>query len=86
LAINDDCCRENLCLAVDTSISDARVARELDALVRLHGKPACIVNDNVLVGKQWRDLASRSLRADSDWRGIHSEPDGFDRQRDRSLP
>ncbi|GAA4772819.1 hypothetical protein GCM10023219_20010 [Stakelama sediminis] len=46
LAINDDCCRENLCLVADTSISGARVARELDALVRLHGKPACIVSDN----------------------------------------
>ena len=28
LAVNDDCCREN----ADTSISGARVARELDAL------------------------------------------------------
>jgi putative transposase len=46
LAINDDCCRENLCLVGDTSISGARVARELDTLVRLHGKPACIVSDN----------------------------------------
>jgi putative transposase len=25
LAVNDDCCRENLCLMVDTSISGARV-------------------------------------------------------------
>ncbi|WCP12335.1 IS3 family transposase ISRosp2 [Sphingobium sp. AntQ-1] len=46
LAINDDCCRENLCLVGDTSISGARVARELDTLVRLYGKPACIVSDN----------------------------------------
>ena len=46
LAINDDCCRENLCLLGDTSISGVRVARELDALVRLYGKPACIVSDN----------------------------------------
>ena len=30
----------------DTSISGARVARELDALVRIYGKPACIVSDN----------------------------------------
>ena len=30
----------------DTSISGARVARELDALVRLYGKPASIVSDN----------------------------------------
>lgn len=35
LAVNDDCCRENLCLAADTSISGERVARELDALVRI---------------------------------------------------
>jgi putative transposase len=46
LAINDDCCRENLCLIADTSISGARVARELDTLVGLYGKPACIVSDN----------------------------------------
>jgi len=38
LAINDDCCRENLCLIADTSISGARVARELDTLVRLYTK------------------------------------------------
>jgi putative transposase len=41
-----DCCRENLCLLGDTSISGVRVARELDTLVRLYGKPACIVSDN----------------------------------------
>ena len=46
LAMNDDCCRENLCLVAGTSISGARVARELDALVRIYGKPACIVSDN----------------------------------------
>lgn len=48
LAINDDACRENLCLVGDTSISGVRVARELDTLVRLYRKPACIVSDNVL--------------------------------------
>ena len=35
LAVNDDCCRENLCLSADTSTSGDRVARELDALVRI---------------------------------------------------
>jgi putative transposase len=45
LAVNDDCCRENLCVIADTSISGARVARELDALVRVCGKPASIVSD-----------------------------------------
>ena len=48
LAVIDDCCRENLCLVADTSLSGARVARELDALLRIYGKPACIVSDNVL--------------------------------------
>ena len=46
LAVIDDCCPVNLCLVPDTSISGARVARELDALVRIYGKPACIVSDN----------------------------------------
>lgn len=46
LAVIDDCGRENLGLIADTSISGARVARELDALVRIYGKPACIVSDN----------------------------------------
>ena len=36
LAVNDDCCRENLGLIADTSISGARVAREPEALVRLY--------------------------------------------------
>lgn len=30
MAVNDDCCRENLCLIADTSISGARVTRELE--------------------------------------------------------
>ena len=35
LAVIDDCTRENLCLVADTSISGARVARELTALERI---------------------------------------------------
>jgi putative transposase len=46
LAVNDDCCRENRAFIADTSISGARVARELDALVRIYCKLACIVSDN----------------------------------------
>lgn len=41
-----DCCRENLWLVGDSSISGAQVARELDTLVRLYGKSACIVSDS----------------------------------------
>ena len=46
LAVNDDCTRENLGLIADTSLSGARVARELTAMIRIYGKPACIVSDN----------------------------------------
>jgi putative transposase len=46
LAVNDECGHENLALITNTSISGARVARELDALARIYGKPACVVSDN----------------------------------------
>ena len=41
-----DCTRENLGLIADTSLSGARVARELTAMIRIYGKPDCIVSDN----------------------------------------
>lgn len=63
LAVNDDCCRENLCLMADTSISGARVARELDALVRLYGKPRCIVSDN---GTEFTSRAILKWAGDND--------------------
>ena len=47
LAVNDDCCRENLCLMADTSISGTRVARELDALVPVFmASPPALSADN----------------------------------------
>lgn len=46
LAVIDDCTRECLCLDADTSLSGARVARELSSLIRIYGKPGCIVSDN----------------------------------------
>jgi putative transposase len=46
LAVVDDCTRENLGLIADTSIGGTRVARELDAMMRIYGKPGCIVSDN----------------------------------------
>ncbi len=46
LAVVDDCTRECLALVPDTSISGARVARELTAIVRWRGRPATIVSDN----------------------------------------
>ena len=46
LTVVDDCTRECLALVADTSLSGARVARELDGLVRTRGKPAMVVSDN----------------------------------------
>ena len=46
LAVVDDFTRECLCLIADTSLSGARVTRELDTLVGLRGRPQAIVSDN----------------------------------------
>jgi putative transposase len=46
LAVIDDFTRKNLALVVDTSLSGARVAFELDAIIAVRGKPLVIVSDN----------------------------------------
>jgi putative transposase len=46
LAIVDDFTRECLALVADTSLSGARVARELDTLIARRGKPVTVVSDN----------------------------------------
>ena len=46
LAIVDDFTRECLALVADTSLSGLRVARELDAVIALRGRPARCVSDN----------------------------------------
>ena len=46
LTVVDDFTRECLCLVADTSISGVRVARELDGIVALRGRPASVVSDN----------------------------------------
>ncbi len=46
LAVVDDFTRECLCLVADTSLSGARLARELDRLITKRGKPRTIVSDN----------------------------------------
>ena len=46
LTVIDNCTRECLALAADTSLSGARVARELDAIIQQRGRPQTIVSDN----------------------------------------
>ena len=46
LCVIDDYTRECLALVADTSLSGSRVARELDHLIILRGKPHTVVSDN----------------------------------------
>jgi putative transposase len=46
LCVVDDFTRECLALVADTSLSGARVARELDTIAKQRGYPATIVSDN----------------------------------------
>jgi putative transposase len=46
LNILDDCTRRCLRIEVDTSLSGERVARTLDQLMELHGKPQSLLMDN----------------------------------------
>ena len=46
MTVVDDCTRECLALIADTSLSGARVARELATLFKAYGKPRMIVSDN----------------------------------------
>src|SRR6266852_9805715 len=46
LTVVDDCTRECLALVADTTLSGARVARELDRLTIERGKPKMVVSDN----------------------------------------
>lgn len=63
LNIVDDVTRECLAAIPDTSISGARVARELTALMATRGKPAMIVSDN------GTEFTSNAILA---WTGTHA--------------
>lgn len=62
LCVVDDCTRTCLALVADTSISGVRVARELDRLTQIHGRPGTIVSDNgtELTSNAILDWADRS--------------------------
>jgi len=62
LNIVDDVTRECLAAIPDTSISGARVARELTALIERRGRPSMIVSDN------GTELTSNAILA---WAGAH---------------
>jgi putative transposase len=67
LAVIDDFTRESLALVADTSLSGERVARELDRIMRLYGRPQMIVSDNVLgqeaAAENGQQVSLRRLRS-----------------------
>jgi len=69
LAIYDVCIRRCLAAVADFSLSGKRVARELDHLVAMHGKPLAIGSDN---GTELTSNAILTWTADSgvDWHYI----------------
>jgi putative transposase len=64
LAVVDDFTRECLCLVADTSLSGARVARELDLVIAERGKPFTCVSNN------GTELTSMAILRWSQERGI----------------
>jgi len=69
LAIVDDFTRECLVLIPDTSLPGLRVARELDAVIGIRGRPAMIVSDN---GTEFTSMTMLrwSQERQVDWRYI----------------
>jgi putative transposase len=59
LAVIDDFTRECLGLVADTSLSGQRVARELDRIIRLYGKPQMIVSERAFVRHWSKDNGER---------------------------
>ncbi len=64
LCVVDDYTRECLALVADTSLSGARVARELDSIMQCRGRPAMIVSDN------GTELTSNAILAWADRTGV----------------
>jgi putative transposase len=64
LVVVDDCTRECLALVPDTSISGARVARELDRIIAWRGRPEAVLSDN------GTELTSNAILAWADERRI----------------
>ena len=64
LCVVDDCTRECLALVADTSLSGARVARELDGVAVARGWPASVVSDN------GTELTSMAILCWSQERGV----------------
>ena len=86
LTIIDEASRECLALVVARQLRHEDVLAALAELFIDRGPPAHIRSDNVLCREALADLARRSPGVGNGPALMQFEPDGFHRQRDRSLP
>ena len=75
LVIVDDFSRECLAAIADTSISGARLARELDALIAWRGPPRLIVSDNALADRSASGAALAAKGDDLPGRAALGQPE-----------
>lgn len=71
LAVVDNFTRECIGLAADTSVSGARIVRELDAIIARRGKPRTVVSDN---GSCYRSYAFENACAELDVKHNRTRP------------
>ena len=83
VAAVDDFTRECLCLVADTSLSGVRVARELDAIIAMRGRPTLCVSDN---GTELTSTAILKWSQDHQIGWHYIAPGPFDKLRVRADP
>jgi putative transposase len=84
LGVIDDCSRECMALIADTSLTGVRVARELDAVVRVYGKPETIVSDNGTDQPSDAGVANRNRRWLALYRAGQTDPERLHRRFQRA--
>ena len=88
-AVVDDFSRECVRLIADTSISGARVARELDMAITERGVPVHVRSDNVLCSELETATGQQFSVRECDLARVFSsihKPSGFHRARNGPLP
>lgn len=71
LAIYDVCIRRCLATVADFSVSGRRVARELDRLIAVHGKPKAIGSDTELTSNA---ILTWTAGSGVDWHYMYGRP------------
>ena len=86
LTVVDAFTREELAIDVDQGVKGEQVVEVMARISAIRGAPRTIRVDNLLCREALAGLARRSPGVGNVPTLTQSEPDGFHRQRDRSLP